>query len=269
VQEIPVLGDNTAQTPACNIVHGVWGGGYVLLLVVALVLALLAIWRLLRRSHSQQEDAGNGERRQALVRQVARLLLLVGGGLALAAYSVSSAPMGWPGFHARYLIGLLIITPAVLDPLWRLAGMTKPLMTKLAHFGTWSARAAFAGIAIVLLIGTVLAFSEVPTTQQEFDLINNLLRVGVTHMYTDYWTCNNIAFLSNERIICGVVDGNLQPSHNRDPQYWSYVSHDPHSAYVFPIGSGQMPAAQKKVAAAPNQYHQYRFDGYMVFVPIT
>lgn len=273
VLEITFLGDNTPQTPACNAVHGVWSGGYILLLLIAFALAFVALWQLFAPARLAQESMGSFERRQALVRQVARMVMLLGGGLAIVAYSISSAPMGWPGFHARYLIGLLIITPAVIDPLWRLASMIKPAMTKQQQIGVWGARGVFAVIAAVLLIGTVMALSEVPSNQavmqRQFDLINNLQRVGVTHMYTDYWTCNNVAFLSNERIICGVVDGNLQPSHNRDPHYWSIISQDPHSALVFPLDSGQLPAARKKAVDAPGKYKKYNFDGYEVYVPLS
>jgi len=112
VQEIAFLSDNTPRTPACEAIRGIWGVGYTVLLVLALVLAVVALWRIPSRT---EMDAG--EKRQVVVRSCARLLLLLAGGLAIAGFAISSAPVSWPGFHARYLIGLLIITPVVIEPL--------------------------------------------------------------------------------------------------------------------------------------------------------
>ncbi|MGZ3622285.1 MAG: hypothetical protein ACXVCM_26350 [Ktedonobacteraceae bacterium] len=94
-------------------------------------------------------------------------------------------------------------------------------------------------ISIVFLIGTMSAFFEIPTVQinnyQQNALIQNLLRIKATHIYTDYWTCDSIAFLSREHITCAVVDDTLQPHNNRYLPYLSTVKADPNSAYVFPL----------------------------------
>jgi len=117
-----------------------------------------------------------------------------------------------------------------------------------------------------------MIFGELPAiqtaNQQQQHLISHLISIGATHIYTDYWTCDSIAFMSNERIICGVVDGNLQPSHNRDAQYYPIVSSDLRSAYVFPLGSSQLLAAQKK-AEGKQHYQRFNFDGYVIYIPVS
>src|SRR5260221_2665360 len=126
-------------------------------------------------------------------------------------------------------------------------------------------------VGFIFLLGTVIAFIEVPATQaanqQRADLIGNLSRIGATHIYTDYWTCNALAFTSNERIICGVLDENLQPTHNRAPRYYAIVSADPHTAYVFCMDN-QLPSLEHKLQAKGLTYRRYVFDGYVVFQPV-
>ncbi len=270
VQELAFLSDNTPRTPVCEAVRGIWGTGYVVLPGLALVLTIVTLWRLYSRSHIETEMSGS-EKRQLVIRYSARLSILVAGALAIATYAISSAPVSWPGFHSRYLIGLLIITPAVIEPLWSAASHIK-FQRPLERVRTLISQGLLVLIAGVLLTGTLIAFSEVPsaraTNQQQADLVNNLLRIGATHIYTDYWSCTNIAFASNEHIICGVMNGNLQPSHNRDPRYFSIVSSDPHAAYVYPI-HGQMAAVEHKVQQSNGHYQRYEFDGYIVYQPIS
>ncbi|HEV2659062.1 MAG TPA: hypothetical protein VGU68_00560, partial [Ktedonobacteraceae bacterium] len=121
VQELTFLSDNTPRTATCEAIRGVWGVGYLVLLGLALVLALIGFWRLRTRLRSETELSAI-ERRGLLVRSVARLLMLVGGLAAIIAFAVSAAPVWWPAFHARYLITLLIILPAVIEPLWNAVG---------------------------------------------------------------------------------------------------------------------------------------------------
>jgi hypothetical protein len=270
VQELYFLSDNTPRTPVCEAVRSVWGTGYVVLLGLALLLAIIALWRLRARLRTETELSA-GEKQQLVVRHSARLLMLGAGALAITAYAISSAPVSWPGFHARYLIGLLIITPAVIEPLWSAASQWRSTVAlkRVRALAGWGLLVLIGGI---LLTGTLIGFREVPAAQvvgqQRVDLINNLLRIGATRIYTDYWSCNNIAFASNERIICGVMNGELQPSHNRDPHYFSIVSNDPHAAYVYPR-AGQMPAVEHKVQQSHGHYRRYDFAGYIIYQPVS
>jgi len=128
-------------------------------------------------------------------------------------------------------------------------------------------------IGITFLAGTIGISGEIPTTQafnqRQDALIRDLIRMRATHIYTDYWTCDRIAFVSNEQIDCGVIGTYLQPTHNRDMRYWITISSDPHSAYVLPPNHSAIPALEKKVAAAGGvrAYLRFFLDGYVVYVP--
>ena len=271
VMEQSFLSDNTVQTPLCTLGHTLWGVGYIILLVLSVLLTLAVLWRLWRQWRLTMQEV---DIRQTLVRSVSQLLLLGSALLAISAYSLSSAPMGWPGYHSRYLIGLLIVTPAIIAPLWNAASNVYTMSFSqhwLRILCSNGSRVALAGIALVYLSGTIMLFSEVPATQaanqRQTDLINHLVTSGHPHIYTEYWECNKIAFESNERVICGVLYPDLQPSHNRTPGYWEIVHADPHAAYVFSIGSPQVALLDKKLKAS--KYERSTMDGYVVWMPIA
>ena len=271
VMEQSFLSDNTVQTPVCTLGHVVWGVGYITLLALSVLLTLAVLWRLWRQRRLTPQGV---DTRQTVVRSVSQLLLLGRAILAISAYSLSSAPMGWPGYHSRYLIGLLIVTPAIIAPLWNTASnvytmnSSQQWLRVLCRNGS---RVALGAIVLVYLIGTVMLFSEVPATQatnqRQMDLINHLVASGHSHIYTEYWECDKIAFESNERVICGVLDTNLQASHNRTPGYWDIVHADPQAAYVFSIGSSQVALLDKKLATARLKYQRSILDGYVVWMP--
>lgn len=270
VLELTFLGDNSPHTWQCTLAHAAWGWGYILLLAVALLFAAVALWRDLFRG---DENAEGDERRNAVVRHTAQLLLAGGAALNILVYVGSSGPVDWPGFHARYLIGLVIATPALLAPLWSAASKLRPAPHSIERVKVYGCRVVLALVWCILLSGTVIAFSEVPAAQaanqQHISLINHLESVGITHFYTDYWSCNNLAFLSNERLICGVVDNHLQPSHNRVAYYYDSVHADSHAAYVFPLGATQLAAVMQTVKQAPpGAYRHYLFDGYTIYQPV-
>src|SRR5207245_1787574 len=130
---------------------------------------------------------------------------------------------------------------ALLWPLWEGLGAIKPLALRFAKM-TVAVQLAFVSlfirrgllvlISVLLLLGTVSTFDGslfsplphmrydkfdiigvyqyqgVPQTRnfnrQEALLMHNLISMGMTSIYSDYWTCDRIIFRSDERIICGV-----------------------------------------------------------------
>jgi len=296
VMEQSFLSDNTVQTPLCTLGHAAWGIGYVALLAVALLLIIRMLWVLWSSGNFTMKDV---DKRQTIVRYVSQLMLPGSGALAILAYALSSAPMGWPGYHSRYIIGLLIITPALIAPVWNAASTANGLSwarraTTRVHpyyddpskslsyhsrggplWSPWSLVLALIGI--VYLAGTIMLFTEVPATQaanqRHADLINYLVKTGHTHIYTEYWTCDRIAFESNERILCGVLDANFQPSHNRAPGYYDIVHADSQAAYVFPVsnlpGSPSISLVEKMLATSKQKYARTTVGGYAVYQPIS
>jgi hypothetical protein len=286
VSEIRVLGENAPHSLQCTLIHASWGSGYLLLLACALGVTLQALWRLQFRGKSLWVGEGqlcptdaSPSQHYVLVRYIARLLLLGAAVLALSIYMLSSGPVDMPGFHARYLVSLLIATPALIFPLWNAAIKFRPTPT-FERLKVYACHGILTLIWLLLLVGTISAFSKVPTTraadQQRQDLINHLVHIGATHFYTDYWTCYNLIFASHERVICAILNSDLQPWDNRVPSYFDIVKVDSHAAYVFPLDTDMLPlnyhdlpAVERKVAqAGPGKYRRYEFDGYLVYQPV-
>ena len=276
-----------------------WSLGYVILWLVAVLQTIRALWKL---RHHFPERASFPEKRQAIIRHFARLALLASAGLTLLLFISSPESAVWPT-NARYLIGLLVATPALLWPLWagvqraqpfagglgagRPGGLAVPQPPPPAsppqQAGAQRAQ-PFAGVllalkvgiillvGIVLLVGTISVFYEIPIVQanrsQQNALISNLLQIKATHIYSEYWTCDRIIFESQEQIICGTLDDQLQPSYNRYPPYYATVQADPHASYVFPLASAQANAIAKQVAHSKKHYRRFVFDGYVVYQPV-
>jgi hypothetical protein len=86
-------------------------------------------------------------------------------------------------------------------------------------------------------------------------------------MYTDYWTCYKVAFLTRERIICDVLDGMLEQGNYRYPPYVATVLADPRAVYVFTADSPQAAAFPRQAGAPVSRFIQLRLDDYVVFLP--
>ncbi len=259
-----------------------WSVGFITLWTIAVVLALKNLLILSMLTPERPRS------RKAIKRQFARLMLLSSGGLILLLFIMSPASAAFPG-NSRYLVGLLISTPALIAPLWGLRPVERAMTPDTSngdrsHTHRWFTLTSFKLvlgrgvlliIGLVLLIGTINAFLEIPTVQaynkQQDILIQSLLRIKATHVFTDYWTCDSIAFISREQIICGAVDGqlNVQPRYSRYAPYVPIVKADPNAAYVFPLEAGQIPTFAKRVALLPGHYQQFVFGNYVVYQPVN
>lgn len=237
VTEIPFLGPTSAPGLVCTAARGVWGAGYLLIFALACVLAARGVWLFWRQR--KNIDAAP-EIQRNLRQQLARLSVLLAAALTLVLYIFSSGPLTGPGLHARYLICLLVAAPTIFWPLWKgLRAASIKWRTGRRILSTLCALIllCFCGLA---LAGSILAFGEVPAAsalnQRDEALIRSLEHIGIRHIYTDYWTCDKIAFESNEQITCAVVTPQLKPAdHNRYLPYLAEVSADPRAAYVFPL----------------------------------
>ncbi len=260
-----------------------WSVGFIILWTIGVVLTLKNLWKLRIKTpgHSRSQAVN-----QAIKRQSARLMLLFSGGVILLLFVMSPTSAVFPG-NARYLVGLLISTPALISPLCDQSSHMKAMTPEVSnddHSQTQSwftftsfkvalGRGILVIIGIVWLVGTINAFREIPTVQaynqQQNTLIQGLLRIKATHIYTDYWTCDSIAFLSREQIICASVDSQmrLQPRYNRYAPYVPIVKADPKSAYVFTIQAGQIHAIAERMALLSGHYKQFIFGDYVVYQP--
>ncbi len=277
VPALKYAGDLNIPSTQCVILHSFWTLGYMLLWAISIILTARVLWKLRTRLQVLSSNEKN-----TVKRLFSRLCLLSSAGIILAVYSVSEAPQLLPVSHARYLVGLLIVTPAIIWPLWDGAKIMKLYggrgISKRArsHATTWVfiSRGLLLFLGVLFLIGTMSLFAELPATQafnrQQDELITNLQRIGATHIYSDYWSCDRISFVSQEKIICAVIDNNLQPTHNRFNQYYTIVNADPHSAYVYPLdllNKDRTSIIIKKSNILSENYRCFEFDSYVVYQP--
>ncbi len=259
----------------CTLLQGGWSLGYFVLYVIAVYLAISSLWKL-RTSAMASKDQPQ-EHRLAIINQATRLALLATAALVILLYTYSPVAALEPGLSARYLIGLSIVTPAVLAPLWNGAIVFKsfkllpaPWLEKL-----WAGARAIILLYIIaiLLVGTVNTLQAIAPTQavnqHRQALVSELEHTGATRIYTDYWTCDLVAFLSNERIICSVIDEQLNPGINRYPPYTRIVQADPRASYVLPVGSPEASAFARKAGQSGKHYRHFVFDGYDIYQPVS
>lgn len=303
-----VPGQWRAQISRCLVFQGSWGVGYILLLALAILLTVRALqhyWQvgIAQNSEYPQGDSpanrANGtrrtrlfwvswsrsieraaeEERQQIRLQALRLMLLGSAALTLLTYMFSAAPALVPITSTRYLVGLLVATPALLSPLWY--GVRNG---KLAVDGFKNRVVSVVGIVVrgglllfifaLLVNGTISVFQDVPRVQalnqQEGKLASDLVQHHVTRMYSEYWTCDLVMFLSNERIACSsvqAVDGKLTAGQNRYPLYTTIVQQDAQADYVLTVGSPEAAAFAQQIAQSGKRYQSFIMDGYIIYQP--
>jgi hypothetical protein len=103
--------------------------------------------------------------------------------------------------------------------------------------------------------------------QRQERLIADLERREVTTLYTDYWTCDRLAFLSHERIICATLNPELQPDLDRYAPYRERVAAAPYPVYLFPDDSAQAQSFQGVYDRAPAVFKRVALDGYTLYLP--
>ena len=244
----------------CFVEYATWSAGYTALWILAVFFAAMALWKLFRQ---RKVSRWSTEERRDAILNVARLAILISASLTMLLYAISPNAAKWPQSNSRYLIGLLIAIPAVIYPLWieKIPGSIAGRLLAAVR-GT-----LLALITILLVSGTVRIFSHIPTAQvalqQRQVLINELEHMSTRHIYSDYWTCSNVVFESNEQIICA----EYEDTHRYQP-YVDSVKADPHAIYVLPTGSYQANDFAKQAAQHPASYQHSTFDGYEIYKPV-
>jgi Dolichyl-phosphate-mannose-protein mannosyltransferase len=268
----------------------IWSAGFLFLLALSILHELKIFWKVARL----KEQAGSAVRQRAMRRHGLRLILLGNAALTLLEFVLSPVPGVFPT-NGRYLLALLISAPALIAPLWGLAhdneelkeiapetppAQTPPTGSAPRSFEARLTRirlslrvASLLFIASVFLAGTISIFFELPTVQatdqRQQKLIHDLLRINVTHFYSDYWSCYQLAFLSKEQLICDVMDSQMQAFSHGPKGYYDIVTSDPHSAYVFPAGNVQLITLARQSALNPGRYRHFALDGYVIYQPVA
>ena len=76
-------------------------------------------------------------------------------------------------------------------------------------------------------------------------------------------------FLSQEKIICAVLDEQLHPGFDRYAPYAAIVKSDSYPSYVFPVGSPQDSAFVLQSSGSGQTYQLTVVDNYDVYQPLA
>lgn len=275
VSDLPMYGPGTSSTLSCSLLQGAWSAGYVLLLGTGLLLAGSACWRLWKL-HRAQGKAFAPEGRLEAVRQFARLMLLLNAVLTIFLY-VHSPLSGLKPWSTRYLVGMLVTTPGVLWPLWRLTGLDKAHLT-LRWITQWLSRTALVLVTLVVLACTIWTVTTVPaayaTEQQQMQLINDLLKLKLTRVYLEYWTCYRLLFQSKEQILCAsppypqTVGVDDYPPDARAVQPNPKVI-NPTAPFLFPADNNiEITEFERYNKEHGKHFQKYILDGMALYIPV-
>ena len=291
LQALPLFGPLSRMTFAAMIIGGGWSVGYLFLLGSATYRPLRALWRT-RSSRSRsgfKSDDRQGEApAQSVVasrtaqdeaRDVGRLMLAITAWLTIAAYMFSATAANNP-YSGRYLIGLLVILPAVLWPLVERKSRDKgaqPVIGAGASARIFP-RGAGRSLGLALLGASLLlsAFSiarSVPDAMaangRDTKLAHDLLSHGITRFYADYWACDLLNFETRERLTCAVIDEYAQPGLTRYSPYYAMVQADREAPYALERGSSIERTFLIHAKAANQRYSVQYLDGRDIYTPLA
>jgi hypothetical protein len=278
VEALPLYGPPGPAMIAAVVIGGAWSLGYLALLGVATYRPWVALRtsrarRWMTKPADQMSQSGTSTSTSA---QLARLLLALTAWLTIAAYMFSATAANNP-HSGRYMIGLLVIVPAVLWPLMDPTPRGKA--SKRESRGLqWAAPlrsawrpAALALLGVSLLAGVVSVAQTIPdevaANGRDARFTQALLSRGVTRLYADYWTCDLINFETRERLICAVVDQYGHPGLTRYRPYYAAVRADPDAPYVLVPGSIIERTFLLHAAQSHQRYTEQSLDGHDVFTP--
>ncbi len=272
-QAFPLFGPFSQQMLYCSSLQGAWTLGYITLWGIATIVAAGFLWR--RKQQFKSAD-WNFEQRQQLIRQCVRLMLLISAAGTWILYALSPVAATVPGPTSRYLIGMFVALPAVLWPLCsgldQLRQQKRAIITRLQP-AFFLRLGMLVLVSTVFFVGTIRAFAEVPAAQdgykQEGELVQNLLRLGATRIYSEYWTCNRLTFRSQERIICAALNENLTTGFDRYAPYRTIVQHAANPAYIFPLHSSYQTAFEHYATMQHIAYQRYILNNYAIYLPAS
>jgi hypothetical protein len=277
VTDLPAFGPSTSSTLSCTLLQGGWGIGYTLLLGTGLFLAGSASFQLWRRRRTSRRELLTGEEQAEAVRQFARVMLLFTAVLIILLY-VDSPLSGLKPWSTRYLVGLLVVTPGILWPLWRLTGLERIQLTLQTATIHWFTRAALIGVTLIALSCTVWTATSAPAAnageQRQMQLVNDLLKLKLSRVYLEYWTCYRLLFQSQEHILCA------------SPPYPATIGDDPYlpdaravqpdpgvinprAPFLFPVSSSaEIAEFEQYNTRHGKQFRKVTLDGMAVYFPI-
>ena len=202
------------------------------------------------------------------VRRAARLALVFAAAASLLLYVRSNAAGNTPLENARYLHCLLVSTPVVLWPLWSLASRCAgPAASRVAGVLGIAAIVATAAVATGAFVRESPRIAAADDRQPA--LLAALQQAGVTRLYSEYWTCDYLAFASEERVQCAVIDADLTPGFDRYRPYRASVAAAPRQTFALPVGSPVSAAVRGELAASGVRFTEITVAGYDIYRPAS
>jgi hypothetical protein len=237
----------TPRIQRCIGFRAIWGGTFLCLLALGLGLEIRSLLRLRRRARGDRSASARAD----LARSAGRLLGLGAPALTILLYTLSSAAAFAPWIYSRYLISVTIALPTLLATLWAQAAPISPPRNRARH--AWRKPAGpnrltqarviclSAFLLVTLALGTVGTYRAVDAQQAQnqvrADLVAYLTQHGHTRVYTEFWTCYWVIFQSDERVICGVLNGDWSHRPSRYAAYDDAIAAAAPTTYVFPLHS--------------------------------
>jgi hypothetical protein len=259
----PLAFSGSWRPPTDNATATVWG----LVLIMLWAAGVISALRTLRRRRTALPDeaadasAGTADRWS---RQYGRLAMLISAGLTTAAFAASPTAGVAPANNVRYLVGILLATPALIGSLWALF----PAAPRFAR----ALRLSSLGLVVLTLsLGTVQAFRDAahgPGEDTSRQLIQALRDNGINRIYAGYFDCGRLTFISQEQLVCAVLfqgpGDSLRPGLDRHLPYRTAVEADPGAAYVFRSGDPR----NKVLARSTCRWQSHwQLAGYEVWQP--
>jgi hypothetical protein len=261
IGHLPIVPLVYPHTPTCLIAQAVYGFGYVVLLIVAGIMACAALF--ITRRHQM---------RQEYIQHWARLMLLIGAGLTLLAFAHSSTSVYSGVLGVRYLICTLVSLPAVLWALWKGLDHMRKLLPQIGEWPSMVVRLIMvAMLCFISMDATVHIFERIPAaqaSQQQFmQLAERLESLHITRFFSEYWTCNQLIFQTQEQLVCADTWGNLTHGYDRYKAYRAMVEADPNPGFVYPKGSGRIPELETALKATHTPYRRFEIAGVVIYQP--
>jgi hypothetical protein len=266
VNDTLFMGGHGQKALLCAVLQGSWSALAILLWLTAL---LLAGWTIVRNMRLAARPEERVERRHINIVALARLSLLLSAAMTFVLYATSTTAIYEPYLSSRYLIAILLATPAVLYPLWPGSGSFKRARAGITRIANNGRLVALAALASCYLLGTLLVFAAVPgermQNQQELALVQTVMRMGIKHVYSDFWTCDNLIFISKTRVLCNTTDEHMKPGGSRYRPFGLEVLADAKADYIFPITSPHASACKKFLTERGIKYQEYEISNYVVY----
>ncbi|HEU5230725.1 MAG TPA: hypothetical protein VFU49_23080 [Ktedonobacteraceae bacterium] len=266
---------NAAPSPVgCLLAQGGWSLGYLLLFITAFGIICRRLLKLSKFRAAGVRAWSMAERQQAVL-YTAQLMLLFSVVITVALFAHSSIAAVRP-WSTRYLIGLLIATPALLWPLWNgvrctsAAGWSGWRRVRLLTLARWTLLALLIGLFATETLSTT---ADMPTIRADTAQVNivtqKLIQMGITHIYSGYWQCDRFIFQTQEKLICAVLMEDLSPGLTRYARYSMIVHADPNAAYVFPQDSPYATNFEREMIRPYRHFQKIAIDGYVIYQPCT